>query len=94
MNPGLVLEVVGWAGAAALLLAYGLLSGGRLAAGTAYQLLNLGGSVALAANAVYHRALPSAAVNVVWLVIGVAALRTLATRRARDRTDAEAARQG
>jgi hypothetical protein len=88
-----LVEAVGWVGAAALLLAYGLLSSGRLAAGVAYQMLNLGGSVALAANAVYHRALPSAAVNVVWLVIGVAALRSLAARRARDR-EAPSARRG
>ncbi|MEV4413787.1 hypothetical protein [Catellatospora sp. NPDC049609] len=83
-----LVEAVGWLGAAALLLAYGLLSSGRLAAGVAYQLLNLGGSVALAVNAVVHRALPSAAVNLVWLVIGVAALRGLAARRARDRAAA------
>jgi hypothetical protein len=82
-----LVEAVGWLGAAALLLAYGLLSSGRIAAGMAYQLLNLGGSVALAANAVWHRALPSAAVNVVWLVIGVVALRGLAARRARARAD-------
>lgn len=79
----LLVEVVGWLGAAALLLAYGLLSSGRIAAGVVYQLLNLGGSVALGVNAVVHRALPSAVVNVVWLVIGVLALRGLATGRAR-----------
>ncbi|GAA1398532.1 hypothetical protein ACFQZ4_34195 [Catellatospora coxensis] len=88
MSVGLLVEVVGWLGAAALLLAYGLLSSGRIAAGTTYQLLNLAGAVALAVNGVVHRALPSVAVNVVWLVIGLAALRGLATRRpARQRTE-------
>lgn len=80
----LLIEVTGWAGAAALLLAYGLLSSGRISSGTVYQVLNLGGSVALAVNAFYHRALPSAVLNVIWLIIGVAALRSLAARRARD----------
>ncbi|MEU8076848.1 hypothetical protein AB0B31_15525 [Catellatospora citrea] len=81
MSVGLLVEVVGWLGAAALLLAYGLLSSGRLAAGTTYQLLNLAGAVALAVNGIVHRALPSVAVNAVWLVIGLAALRGLARRR-------------
>lgn len=81
MSVELLVEVVGWLGAAALLLAYGLLSSGRLAAGTTYQLLNLAGAVALAINGIAHRALPSVAVNVVWLVIGLAALRGLAARR-------------
>lgn len=84
----MLVEVAGWLGAAALLLAYGLLSSGRIAAGTTYQLLNLAGAVALAVNGIVHRALPSVAVNVVWLVIGVAALRGLARRHARDRADA------
>ncbi|GAB4050383.1 CBU_0592 family membrane protein [Catellatospora paridis] len=75
------IEVVGWSGAVVLLMAYGLLSTGRIAAGLTYQLLNLAGAILLAVNAVFHRALPSAAVNVVWLVIGVAALRRLHTRR-------------
>jgi hypothetical protein len=80
MSAGLLVEAAGWLGAGALLLAYGLLSSGRLAIGVPYQLLNLGGSVALAANGVFHRALPSVAVNIVWVVIGVAALRGLAAR--------------
>lgn len=74
-------EVVGWLGAVVLLTAYGLLSTGRIATGLTYQLLNLTGATLLAINAVVHRALPSAAVNVVWLIIGLAALRRLHTRR-------------
>lgn len=83
-----LVEAVGWFGAGLLLLAYGLLSTGRLAAGRAYQALNLAGSVALAINAIAHRALPSAAVNIVWLVIGVAALRALARKRSRPQRPA------
>jgi hypothetical protein len=76
-----VFDVAGWLGAGALLAGYGLLSAGRIRAGWAYQVLNLAGSVGLAVNAVAHRAWPSAAVNVVWLVIALVAVRGLATAR-------------
>ena len=72
---GLVIDVGGWAGAAALLLAYGLVSTGRLTGrSVGFQLLNLFGAVGLLANGVWHGAWPSAALNAVWLVIGVAAM--------------------
>lgn len=74
-------EVIGWLGAACLLIAYGLLSSGRLRAGLAYQSMNLAGAIALALNGVVHRALPSVAVNVIWLVIGVVAIKGLIAAR-------------
>jgi hypothetical protein len=71
----LLIDTVGWAGAAALLLAYGLVSSGRLnGRSIRFQLLNLGGAVGLLANGIYHDAWPSAALNAVWFVIGVTAL--------------------
>lgn len=77
----MIITVLGWLGAAALLLAYGLVSAGRLAAGGAvFQLLNLAGGIALAINSAYHGAWPSAALNIVWIGIGVA---SLAARRRR-----------
>ena len=49
--------VLGWAGAALLVAAYGLVSLGRLAAGgSRFQALNVAGGVALAVNAGYHSA--------------------------------------
>lgn len=74
MNTGIVVDVVGWLGAGCLLLAYALLSAGRLRARIGYQLLNLAGAVGLAVNTAYYRAWPSVAVNLVWLVIGVLAV--------------------
>ena len=72
---GLVVDLAGWAGAAALLLAYGLVSSGRLSGrSSGFQLLNLAGAVGLLANGVWHGAWPSAALNAVWIVIGVCAL--------------------
>ena len=71
----LLIDTAGWLGAAALLLGYGLVSAGRLAGGsTGFQLLNLGGAAGLLANGVHHGAWPSAALNGVWLAIGVLAL--------------------
>ncbi|GAA4708077.1 CBU_0592 family membrane protein [Phytohabitans rumicis] len=81
----LFVEAVGWAGAGCLLLAYALLSAGRLTTGPAYQLLNLAGSVGLAVNAIVHSAWPSSSLNLVWLAIGLAAL----ARRRVDTSTAE-----
>lgn len=71
----LVIAGVGWVGAALLVGAYALVSMGRLgASGVWFQLLNVTGGVALTANTAYHGAWPSAALNVVWVVVGAGAL--------------------
>ena len=71
----LLVEAVGWAGAGALLVAYGLVSSGRLRGrSVGFQVLNLAGAVGLLANGVWHDAWPSAALNAVWLVVAVNAL--------------------
>ena len=70
-----LIDLMGWLGAVLLLLAYALVSNRRLAGDSArFQLLNLSGGVMLAINSGYHGALPSVAVNAVWIVIGLAAL--------------------
>ena len=74
----LLTEVAGWGGAGCLLLAYALLSAGRLAAGVPFQLLNLAGSAGLLLNGAVHGAWPSAALNLVWLAVGAVALRRTA----------------
>jgi hypothetical protein len=79
------ITVVGWLGAALLLLAYGLTSAGRLPPeGWRFQTLNLAGAAALTVNSAYHSAWPSAALNVVWIVIGAVALGR--SRQARSAT--------
>ena len=71
----LIIDLAGWIGAALLLLAYALVSNRALAGDSVrFQLLNLSGGVLLAANSAYHGALPSVAVNAVWIVIGLTAL--------------------
>jgi hypothetical protein len=74
-----VSAVLGWTGAACLVLAYALLAAGRIRTGCGYHLLNLAGSLGLAVNAASHRAWPSAALNLLWLGIGLVALRRLGT---------------
>ncbi len=87
---GLLVDLAGWVGAAALLLGYGLASTGRLTGrSTGFQALNLVGSAGLLVNGTWHGAWPSAALNAVWLVIGIAALSRIAL--ARQRPDSVAA---
>jgi hypothetical protein len=72
MNNNVWFDAIGWAGAAALLGAYAMVSFKRLeATSTAYQLLNIVGSLALAANTVFYRAYPSSFVNLIWMGIAV-----------------------
>ena len=67
-------EVVGWAGALLILLAYLLLSMGRVTGRSLlYQGMNIVGAAGFVINGWWHRALPSAALNVLWLLIGAIA---------------------
>jgi hypothetical protein len=69
------IEIAGWLGAALILLAYALLSSGRLdGRSTIYQLMNVVGSIGFIVNSTWYGAFPSTALNVVWLFIGLAAL--------------------
>jgi hypothetical protein len=75
MDWELVIDIIGWSGAMLVLVAYALLSARRLEGhSVSYQLMNIQGSVCLLANAAYHRALPSAFVNLIWVFIACCAL--------------------
>lgn len=68
-------EVIGWAGALLILGAYALLSAGKLKARSrAYHLMNILGAAGFVVNSGYNGALPSAAMNIIWIAIGVYAL--------------------
>jgi hypothetical protein len=65
-------EIIGWLGAAVVLLAYFLVSTRRVAPDSKqYQLLNLFGAAGIIANSVVHQATPSVWLNAVWLLIAV-----------------------
>jgi cell shape-determining protein MreD len=78
----MAVEVAGWAGALLILLAYLLLSAGKLTGQSiVYQCMNIVGAAGFVINGWWHRAIPSAALNVLWLLIGgVATWRILKKR--------------
>jgi len=70
----IAVEVVGWGGAVLILLAYLLLSAGKLTGQSlTYQLMNVVGAAGFIVNGWWHRAIPSATLNVIWLLIGAIA---------------------
>ena len=72
----LAVEVIGWTGAVLILGAYALLSAGKLRAeSVTYQLMNSLGAAGFVVNSGWNGALPSAAMNVIWIGIGLYALR-------------------
>ena len=75
-------EVVGWGGASLILLAYLLLSLGRLTGSSAtYQWMNVLGAAGFIVNGWWHGALPSVGLNVTWMLIGGVALWRIHQRR-------------
>lgn len=84
MEHNLLIDVLGWLGAVALLAAYALVSAKKLEGNSGrYQVLNLLGGGFLIVNSFYYGAYPSVGVNVVW--IAIALLTLLGGRRARSR---------
>lgn len=68
----IILESIGWSGAALILAAYILLSCGRMSGQSrAYQWMNVVGAVCFVVNSGYNGAIPSATLNVVWAGIGL-----------------------
>ncbi len=75
----LAVEVAGWIGASLILLAYLLLSAGKLTGQSpTYQWMNVVGAAGFVVNGLWHGALPSATLNVLWFLIGAVALIRLA----------------
>ncbi len=75
MDPLLVINLIGWLGSVAVILAYIFVSTNRMAGDSlAYQLLNLIGGVFLIVNTVYLSAYPSAFVNLIWVGVALFAL--------------------
>jgi hypothetical protein len=78
----LAVEIAGWAGAALILLAYLLLSAGKLTGQSlVYQGMNVVGAAGFIVNGWWHGALPSTALNVIWMGIGGVTLWRIWTRQ-------------
>lgn len=75
MDATLIVNIIGWLGSAAVIVAYVMVSTNRWRGdAVAYQLLNLIGGVFLALNTVYLGAYPSTIVNLMWIGIAIFAL--------------------
>jgi len=75
-------EAAGWIGAALILLAYLLLSMGKVTGQSPlYQGMNIVGAAGFIINGWWHGALPSAVLNVIWMLIGGVALWRITAKR-------------
>jgi hypothetical protein len=71
----LAVEFAGWTGALLILLAYLLVTSGRVTGQSlAFQWMNFLGAAGFTLNGWWHGALPSASLNVVWMAIAAVAL--------------------
>ncbi len=78
----IAVEVAGWTGALLILLGYLAITTGKLTGDSAlYQWINVAGAAGFVVNGWWHGAVPSAALNVVWLLIGAFALFRITARR-------------
>ena len=72
MNNAVWFDTIGWVGAAALLVAYAMVSHKKLEGDSAtYQLLNISGSLLLAVNTIFYGSYPSTFLNLIWAAIAV-----------------------
>ena len=75
------IEIIGWIGAALILVAYLMLSAGRLPSrSVAYQGMNFVGAICFVANSGWNGAVPSATLNVIWALIALSVLVRLPVR--------------
>ncbi len=76
INNEVLIDILGWIGAIALLVAYALISARRVEGdSTGYELLNLVGGVLLMLNTLYYGAYPSSFLNLFWIAVALYALR-------------------
>jgi len=79
----LLIDIVGWGGAALILGAYALLTAGKVdARSILYHGMNVAGALGFIANGWWHGAMPSAVLNVIWAGIGMVALWKIRQARA------------
>jgi len=70
-----VIEILGWYGAAAILLAFALSSFGVLSpASLIYQILNLTGALSIFADTMTKKDYQPATLNIVWAMIALVSL--------------------
>ena len=71
----MIIDIIGWSGSVLVVIAYALNMYKKLNSDSlAYYSMNIVGSACLILNTIYHHAIPSAVVNIVWIIIAVIAL--------------------
>jgi len=71
----MVIDIIGWIGSVMVVMAYAMNMYKKLESDSLpYYLLNIIGSICLVINTIYHHAIPSAVVNVIWVAIALVAL--------------------
>ena len=79
----LLIEAAGWIGAALILGSYILVSIGKLSGRSrTFQWMNVVGAAGFVINSGWHGAIPSTALNAMWLAVGLATLWNLRRRGA------------
>ena len=69
------MEIAGWTGAVLVLGAYILVTLGRLTGQSpGFQWMNLAGAAGILLNGWWHGALPSATLNLIWMLFAAGAL--------------------
>ncbi len=82
----ITMEAIGWLGSALCLGAYLLTSMGRVSGGSSlYHWMNFIGGATLAANVLWHGALPAAFLEVCWALIGLVSLIRIALAHTSER---------
>ena len=80
------LELLGWIGAALIILPYFLLTEQKLKSNSVeYQAMNLIGSVLVGFNAYFNRAYPSLVINAIWVIIALFGIEKLFEKSLRTR---------
>ena len=78
----LLIEAVGWIGAALILGSYILVSTGKLSGRSkTFQWMNVVGAAGFVINSGWRGAIPSTALNAMWLLVGLATLWALRAKR-------------
>lgn len=72
MKLGRFIDILGWIGGIEVVIGYILISLKKIKAENFYyQFLNLTGAFLLIINTWFHRAYPSAVVNIIWVAIAI-----------------------
>jgi len=83
----IAMDILGWFGSAMIVTGYLLISMHKVnGSSILYQLLNIVGSALLIVHTVYYKTVPAAALNVVWLFVGITAIVRIRIKKTTPKT--------